>query len=516
MVASWLSAAELGDAGKRWWAHVVWLADDRLEGRATASAGHRKAAEYVAAEFERAGLKPLSGSGYLQPVRLRARRLAEERSSLTLIRSGGRRVPLTLGEHAIISLRADPPRRLRAPLVFAGYGLSMPEARYDDFAGLDLRGKIAVYISGGPPEVSGSVLAHYQSADERGKALARAGAVGAISIANPGTSDLPWARVSGNRLAPSMSLREGASRERRLSVTFNPARAVMLFEGAPQQFPELLALANERKPLPRFPLPASLEATAAVERSEELSENVAGVLPGSDAALSKQAVVISAHLDHLGRGRAIGGDDIYNGAMDNASGAASLIEIAASMHLDRKPLRRSVVFVAVTAEEKGLLGSQYFAQQSGTSLIACLNLDMFLPLFALRRLTVMGLEESGLGDRVRAVAAPLGVEVEPDPEPRRNRFIRSDQYSFIRRGIPSLAFKLGYEKGSPEEATARRWIAERYHAPSDDTAQPVDLEAAARFNHLIRLLVEDVANNPRTPEWSRESFFRRFASSSPR
>jgi Zn-dependent M28 family amino/carboxypeptidase len=167
----------------------------------------------------------------------------------------------------------------------------------------------------------------------------------------------------------------------------------------------------------------------------------------------------------------------------------------------------------VAGEEKGLLGSKYYATHPTVKpeqIVADLNVDMFLPLFPLRILTVYGLEESDLGNQVRAVTEPLGIRIQPDLEPQRNIFIRSDQYSFIRRGVPSLFFKIGYEKGSPEEATAKQWLKERYHAPSDDIHQPVDLKAAADFDQVILTLAKQVANQTERPRWKNDSFFKRF------
>ncbi|HYM11425.1 MAG TPA: M20/M25/M40 family metallo-hydrolase, partial [Bryobacterales bacterium] len=203
-----------------------------------------------------------------------------------------------------------------------------------------------------------------------------------------------------------------------------------------------------------------------------------------------------------------------NGAMDDASGVATLLDIAARLHESKARLRRSLLFVIVTGEEKGLLGSKYFAAHptvEAKSMVSDLNVDMFLPLFPLRIVTVYGLEESTLGDEVRAVAKSLGLRVQGDLEPNRNIFIRSDQYNFIRRGIPALVFKVGYEGGSPQEAIAKRWLHERYHAPSDDSKQPVDLAAAAAFNEVILRLAEAVANRNERPHWNSSSFFRRYA-----
>jgi Zn-dependent M28 family amino/carboxypeptidase len=275
----------------------------------------------------------------------------------------------------------------------------------------------------------------------------------------------------------------------------------------------MLALVDGNKPVPSFALPARLKATTSVERSEVESQNVAGILRGSDPKRRDEFVVVSAHLDHLGIGGAVNGDTIYNGAMDNASGVASLIDMAQTFHDNKQSFKRSVAFVAVTGEEKGLLGSRYFAAHPTVSgpIVADLNMDMFLPLYPFKILLVMGLDESDLGDIARQVAKASGIAVQADPEPQRNRFVRSDQYSFIRQGIPALAFKDGYEPNTPEAEIARKWIAERYHAPSDDLQQPVDKQAAADFNRLLARIAETVANRPERPQWKETSFFRRFA-----
>ena len=237
-------------------------------------------------------------------------------------------------------------------------------------------------------------------------------------------------------------------------------------------------------------------------------------LPGNDPRLKDEYVVFSAHLDHLGIGKPIHGDSIYNGAMDNASGVAAQLDVAAMLKESGTKLRRSVLFVAVTGEEKGLLGSRFFANSPTVDpkkIVADINTDMFLPLFPLKTLTIYGLDESELGADAAAVAQSLGVAPQADLEPKRNIFIRSDQYSFIRRGIPSLALKVGYDKGSPEEAIVKKWLTERYHAPSDDLAQPVDKQAAGAFDVLVARLLERVANREERPRWKETSFFKRFA-----
>jgi Peptidase family M28 len=515
-------AALAGDAptdGQRWWSHIAFLADDKLEGRNTGSEGYRKAAAYVQGEFERAGLRPGGTDGYFQTVKFNSRQIVESDSSLTLMRDG-KAEPLALGEDSLISLRVNPANTVEAPLVFVGYGLTVPEMKYDDFAGLDVRGKIAVYVGGGPSSIPGPLSSHYQSAAERGKFLARAGVLGSCVVANPLAMDVPWARVALSRFQPAMSLDYAdldESAGQKLGVTINPAHLDKWLSGSGHSAEEILALAKERKDLPHFPLAEKLRAKVEVKRSKVASPNVVAVLPGSDPQLKDEYVVLSAHLDHLGVGEPINGDKIYNGAMDDASGVATLLDIAEQLHAAKPKLRRSLLFVIVAGEEKGLLGSKYFAAHPTVKpdqMVADLNVDMFLPLFPLHILTVYGLDESDLGEQVRAVADPPGIRIQPDQEPQRNLFIRSDQYNFIRRGVPSLAFKVGYEKGSPEEATAKQWLKERYHAPSDDLQQPVDLKAAADFNGVILKLAEAVANQDARPTWNSDSFFRRFAKQS--
>jgi Zn-dependent M28 family amino/carboxypeptidase len=299
-----------------------------------------------------------------------------------------------------------------------------------------------------------------------------------------------------------------------VSATVNPASAERLFAGSGQTLADLLALADAKKPLPRFALPATLRARVTLESTSLASDNVAAVLPGSDPALAGEHVVLTAHLDHVGVGATVNGDRIYNGAMDNASGIATLIEVARTLAQASPRPKRSVLFVAVTAEEHGLLGSRYFAGAPTVpkaSIVANINMDMFLPLFPMKSVMVLGLDESDLGDRVRDVARGMGLGVNPDPQPQRNRFTRSDQYSFIRQGIPAVALKVGFEPGSSAAEIDAKWTKERYHAPSDDLQQPLDLSAAATFTRLVAALSAEVANHAAKPAWKANSFFRRFA-----
>ena len=503
--------------GQTWWNHIKFLADDKLEGRDTGSRGERAAQAYAVEQLQSAGAEPAGVSGFYQPVKFVSRQIVEKDCSLTLIRDG-KREALTLGEDVIISTRVMPAPEVEAPLVFVGYGLKVPEKNYDDFTGVDVRGKIIVVFSGSPSEIPGALASHYQTAAERWKVLRAAGAVGMVSLINPNSMDIPWSRIALNRAHPTMDLdypefneTEGA----KIAVTVNPASAEKFFAGSGHTFEEIVALGKDRKPLPHFPLAVSLAAKTKVDVTKVESANLVAKLPGSDPALKNEYVVLSAHLDHIGIGEPINGDRIYNGAMDNGSGSALVLDMAASFKKNPEKLRRSILLVLVTGEEKGLLGSKYFAAHptvAPKSIAADVNVDMFLPIVPLKFLTVLGLDDSDLGDRAREIAQSQGVKVQPDPEPLRNLFVRSDQYNFIRHGVPSVIMAVAPEPDSLEQKKLfKDWLTQRYHAPSDDVDQPVNLASAAKYEEIVRALLINIANGDHRPEWKPDSFFRRYA-----
>ncbi len=525
-----LFAADYAAEGKLWWTHIQFLADDQLEGRNIGTEGFAKAVSYVNEQFERLGLKPAGKSGYLQPVKFESHTLIPEECSLAIVREG-KAEPLVLGQDATIASRAGMASSLEAPMVFVGYGMSVPEAKYDDLEGVDLRGKIAVYVnSTGPAEMNNNVRSHYSSSSERWAVLKKAGAVGMAVLPNPraaaGTAAAGRGAAGGRGRGgtgqppapqPSISLadpdlQDTAGQKIAISITRNGAEK--FFASSGHTYDEIAKLAAANQPLPRFPLAGTLRSTTAQKRETFEAPNIVGIYPGTDSRLKNEYVILSAHLDHTGVGRAVNGDTIYNGAMDDASGIASILEIARMLKESGAKPKRSIVILAVCAEEKGELGSRYFIGRPtvpARQIVADINLDMFLPLYPLKVIEVQGLTESTLGDVVKDAARAEGVDVQTDREPEQNRFIRSDQYMFIREGIPSLAFKFGYEFGSPEEKIRRDWVATRYHRPSDDLSQPVDLEAAARFNRVIMRLVQRVADDSKRPSWYADSFFRRFA-----
>lgn len=510
LAAAVLVAADRSPEAASWWSHVEYLASDALEGRLPGTPGYTKAAQYVASQFERVGLKPgASKASYLQPVSMETKLIDESKSSLELLFDGKSR-QIKLGEEANLGIRMREPGSVDAQAVFIGHGLTIPEAKIDDLAGLDLKGKIAFYLSGAPSSVPGPLAAHSQSAAERWKNLKAAGAIGTMSLSDPKTDDIPWSRSTLRRLFPVLGLTDPRLIDNvgvKVSIAVNPEHADLFFEGTGHTVQKILEAHRRNESLPKFPLKAKIRAKTSFSITPMQSENVAGVLPGK----SSETIVISAHLDHLGVGGKINGDAIYNGAMDNASGVASVIEVAKA--LSKKKLGRTIAFVAVTGEEGGLMGSKHFATYPtvpSKNLVADINLDMFLPIVPLKALTVYGLDESDLGDEFTALAAKTGIGVVRDPQPARNIFIRSDQYSFIRKGIPSITFKF-HATDAASEKTMAEWLQRRYHAPSDDLQQPVEVESAAKFNQIVAAFVERIANRPARPKWKDTSFFRRYA-----
>ena len=517
--------------GKAWWAHVQYLADDSMRGRLTGSAEYLKAAAYVVEQFKADGLAPAGvNGGFYQPVQFDVQRVIAERSSLTLVGKAGPE-RLTLGQDAILGARSAQVAKVSAPLVFIGYGLHLPDSGYDDFNSAEvpmssLKGKVVVYLNGGPADLPGPMKS-FARTSPFAEALLKAGAVGSISIPTPKSMDFGWARVASGASQPGMRLAAAPGdaavaakhpaladhHEAMFSATFNPAEAEKLFAGTPHTFAELLALADAQKPLPRFALDKSIEAMVAGETTHVESPNIVAVLKGSDPALAGEYVMVTAHLDHLGVGAPIGGKTIYPGAMDDASGVATVLEVAKLLSAPGARPKRSILFAIFTAEEKGLLGSRFYAGHPtvpAQSIVADLNSDMPMPIFPLTKLHVQGLEQSTLADDARKVGAARGITIAPDPEPDRNSFIRTDQYSFVQAGVPALAFKFGWTMGSPEYKAWRNWLAQRYHAPQDDLEQPMDLKAAAQYTGFVAALATSVANDAGRPHYLDSSFFHRF------
>jgi len=499
------------DPAAQWWADVSTLAHDDMKGRLTGTSDYLRAADYVIGRLKSEGIRAAGTDGYLQPVTFEQQVVDHAASRAELVDANGTVTALTVGDDMLISSGTGPrPAQVDAPLVFIGYGLHLPKHGHDDFAGLDLKGKIAVMISGGPADIPGAVKSNARF--ERLEMLSKLGVVGVIGLTTPGQVEILWERQKLLVRQPGMYLADADLRDVKVPVfaaALDPAKAELLFRGSGHSFAALSALSDASKPVPRFDLPLRLKASIAATRSKIVSPNVIGVLEGSDPRLKSEYVTVSAHLDHLGVGAPINGDAIYNGAMDNATGVASVLDMARRLKSGPPP-KRSILFLFFTAEEKGLLGSSYFARRPTVpkaNIVANLNLDMALPLWPLTSVFSPGQDESSLGDDLRAAAAPLGIAVTADPMPDRNSFTRADQYSFVREGVPALFPKFGFAKGTPQFEMERQWRSTRYHSPSDDLSQPILKDEAMKLNELSAAVLRRVADADARPRWVAGSIF---------
>ncbi len=501
-------------------AHMRFLADDLLEGRGTGSRGYDLAAKYVASRFEALGLEPVGeDGGYFQTVPLRRTETVESECSLALIRDG-KRTELRYGEDYLFEAHtlAEAEASVTAPLVFAGFGVTAPELGYDDYAGLDVRGKIVVRLSGAPRSFPNDQRAYHSDMFVKRETEAAQGALAVLVILSPDDErQISWDDLARYTGSPSFQWVDATGKAARVQAAVRGAgllsrkAAEILFAGTPHSLAEILAAAESGRP-PSFPLPGAASLRTVSRHGRAASSNVAAVLRGSDPRLRDEYLVVSAHLDHLGVDEPIAGDAIYNGAYDNASGVAALLATASAFAGLSTPPRRSVLFLAVAAEEQWLQGSDYFAHHPTVpveKIVANLNIDMVLTLYPLQDVIAYGAEHSSLGQSVREAAHRLGLEVSPDPFPEAVMFIRSDQFSFVLQGIPSLALTSGFKSDDPARAGAlvEEWMRTRYHKPGDDMDQTFDFDSGARFARLNFLLAYLVAQDGPAPRWNPGDFF---------
>lgn len=511
------------DAARRIEGDLRFLADDLLEGRAAATRGYDIAALYVEAEFRKMGLEPGGDTGsYYQTVPLLEGQRIPGGAVLELHGLGERS-----GELQAFEFQADflpginfnaSEHRLEAPLVFVGQGVAAPEFGHDDFAGIELAGKIAVVLGGAPARFPNDERAYYSSGLVKQATLVERGAVGVLYLGDPERdAKSPWARNARNWLVPGMRLRDADNRpvdsfpELRATANLGAHTAERIFAGAPMAADEVFARL-ERGELQAFDLPWKAVLAGQTRLRATESRNVVGRLAGSDPALAAEHVVLTAHLDHVGIGAPVNGDNIYNGAFDNALGTAVLIEAARQAVQAPRP-KRSQLFIALTAEERGLLGAEYFARWptvDKAGLVANINMDMPVMLTDQRDVIPIGMENSTLAPLVRAAAARLGIEVSADPRPEEVVFVRSDQYAFIRQGIPAVYMDGGIVARDPGVDALGQlddFLRHRYHQPDDDANQPIHYPSAARLSRLNHVLALDIANAAERPRWNPGNFF---------
>ena len=502
-------------------ADMRFLADDLIEGRATGTRGHEIAARFMASEFEAMGLEPAGEDGtYFQSVPLRSIRLDEEHTRLS-IAQGAKEERLTFRQD-FISV-GDPGRTdtsVEAPVVYVGFGVTAPEQGYDDYAGVETKGKIVAYIFGAPSAFEPTMRAHYSSGAVKAANAAAHGAVGRILLDSPFLEQFyPFKDQVTDLALPDMRWLDAQGEpsdyfpQLRSLAVLNMGATAKVFVGGGKSPEEIYAAAKDGKPASlTLPITAKIRTVSKFEQLR--SPNVVARLRGSDPILREEYVVYTAHLDHLGVGEPVNGDRIYNGALDNASGSACLLEIArAYSRMNPRP-RRSILFVSVTGEEEGLLGSDYFARNptvAKNALVADINLDGNAALlWPIEDVTALGAEHSTLGTSAHEAAARLKVDLSQDSHPEQVLFIRSDQYSFVKQGVPSVFLSTGVKSSDPKikpDQIVAKWFANTYHKPQDDMNQTFNFESGAKFARYSFLVGYVVAQQNEKPAWNPRDFF---------
>lgn len=492
--------------------HMQWLGQDSLAGRFPGTPGEAGAASYLAARLAEAGLVPAGSAGsYDQPVSMH--RSSPKAGTRLVLASASRRTEPRLGEDYVLhtvgpqTLVARP-----APLVFVGYGVVAPEYDYNDYQSVDVDGAIVVFIAGEPASRDSVYFAgsrptlHALPEVKRRVALSR-GARGSILIPAGRDGSRPWEMVRREYAFDRITLAYGVSEN--LCIVWNPQRAGLIFDGAPRSWPEVLA-ADASGRMTSFPLGRWATFEGRYDESDFVASNVAGLLPGSDPLLRDSYVLVCAHYDHLGVGPAVRGDSIYNGVVDNASGTAAVLEIARVLSARRPAPRRSVLFLFLTGEESGLLGSSYYCDHPLVPLsrtVAALNVDGLSIFDTVRSFVALGAEETNVRALLQESASDLGVEIAPLPSPFdfHEEFLRSDQVAFAQAGVPSLLImeNLDYVHTPWEDGRDRflAWGREVYHTPFDDLDQPINAEAVGQHVRLLARVACELANAPVVPQW---------------
>ena len=469
-----------------WWKITGDLSGDAMEGRDTGSEGHARAVRYVIDRFGKAGLKPAGEQGgWTQTLPLKEVRVEKDGTSFDVARDDGSNESLRFLHQITVRPTDQLPAAIAAPLAFRGY-CSAAEL------GASTKGKVAVCFGGRRDGVPGAA--------ERIRAAADAGAVGIINVDDPGFTIEPsrWPEA----YARSISFRDaGPPASPQLAVMrLNSNALASLIQGSGQDADAILQAGAASQRLPAFDIPSVVKAAFKLSRREFTSDNVLGILPGTDQALAAETVIVSAHLDGFGHGEAIDGDSLYNGSFDNAAYMATLIRLAEQRK--GRGFRRSVLFAVYTGEEKGLLGSNWFAGHltvPKANLAAVINLDQLRPLFPLEILTMHAITDTTLAANVKRVAAGMGIEIRPDLEPERNLNQRTDHFPFLKMGVPATSFVFGFDPGTESERRYREWYQVRYHRPQDDMSQPLDWGAARDMNTFFYRLTEDVAEASERP-----------------
>ncbi len=503
--------------------HVAYLASDALLGRKPGKPGYQKAVDYVIEEYKKLGITPSGeNGGFTQKVILRNSKLIKEKSDLTfLMADGSKKTLIYADDYSLLPNPEHAKMDFNAPLVFVGAGVDAPEIGFKDYEGIDVKGKICVVLQKTPSNVPANVRLHLRYPATFQEYALKHGAIGVLlcNYENNAARFKIGANLSlqggttvsvkpDGKITPSASL-QGGKIQVAGSITVDVLKEIMSANNLNLEeiWKKLEAGQNVSQNL-------SIRALGNYEsiNSDIISYNVIGKIEGSDKKLKKEFIIHSAHLDHLGVGKAINGDSIYNGAHDNASGVASALEIARMYSLLQIKPKRSILFLMVTAEEMGLLGSAYFANNPTIpkkNIVVDVNTDMPTFLANLESIAPLGAEHSSLMKIVETAAQTLGLSVEPDPEPTEGRFVRSDQYSFVKAGIPALHVKFGHKNSNPNLAEeVKKWREANYHKPSDEVSNGFFWTAGKKYAQVNFLISYMVAQDPKRVTWNEGDFFK--------
>ena len=501
-------------------AHLKYLADDARMGRMTGTPEYDEAAAYVSGHFEEIGLEPGGDDGWYQQVPMLARRIDVDSAKFVFHQDGVEKAQRWEEDFVMRGDIARPDTNITAEIVFVGFGIHAPGMNYSDYEGIDVEGKIVAVFGGAPDSFPHNERAFYSSRLTKAEEAVRRGAIGYVGL----RSRTDQRRFSWKRLSENAGVRPGMSwvnlsgeaanyfPELQGGAVLNVPPAHELFKRAPISFEQALDAADAGTPL-STPLGTEITLTRKTDHESITSPNIIGILRGSDPELADEYVVFTAHLDHVGIGVAVNGDTIYNGMYDNAMGISLLIESARAFAAMPEPPRRSILFIALTGEERGLVGSDYYAHYPtvpSDSLVANVNLDMPLLLYPLADVIAFGAEHSSLEQTIDEVVAAEDFELAPDPIPEQVLFIRSDQYSFVTMGVPSVFLVLGFTSTDPAidgGALFNAHLQTHYHQPSDDLSRPIDWDSALRFARANVRIGYVVAEEDERPAWNDGDFF---------
>jgi Zn-dependent M28 family amino/carboxypeptidase len=501
--------------------HVKFLSDDLLEGRDTGSRGHEIASLYIASEFAKYGLTPAGDDGsYLQRINFRQSFLDQSSPKLKLSNAAGVQ-ELSYPKHYLTGANSVREQAiLSGELVFAGYGIVAPLLEHDDYKELDVKGKVVVVLSGKPKSFPSEEGAHFGSTSEKKRHAVENGAIGYITISTPTAEKVrPYQNLLNYLHTPRVSWLDAQGNATNVfpdlqnSAYFSKQAAEILFADAPLNLAQLYQMLEKDESPKGFPLSSSIEFSKRSEHKLITSPNVAAILKGSDPQLKNEYVLYSAHSDHIGFAKTVKKDKINNGAMDNASGTAVLLETARLFSQMQQRPKRSILFVAVTGEEKGLLGSDYYAQNptvpSG-SIVANVNLDMPILTYEFADVIAFGAEHSDLKASVALAAEKIGLSLSPDPWPEQALFTRSDHYSFVKQGVPAVFLVPGLQSADPQIDGSKQFnqfIQTNYHKPGDDFSQAFNWKAATKFAEVNYHIGLTLAEQSARPKWNEGDFF---------